>query len=67
MLDEVSGTSYYLARVEVLPGELEKLGEDVKISAGMPAEVLIMSGERTLLQYLVQPVLDSLRRTFRES
>ena len=67
MLDEVSGTSYYLARIEVLPGELEKLGEDIKISAGMPAEVLIMSGERTLLQYLVQPVLDSLRRTFRES
>jgi HlyD family secretion protein/epimerase transport system membrane fusion protein len=67
LLDEVSGASYYLARVEVLPGELEKLGEDIKISAGMPAEVMIMSGERTLLQYLVQPVLDSLRRTFRES
>jgi HlyD family secretion protein/epimerase transport system membrane fusion protein len=67
ILDEVSGTSYYLARVEVLPGELEKLGEDVKISAGMPAEIMIMSGERTMLQYLVQPVLDSLRRTFRES
>ena len=66
MLDEVSGASYYLARVEVVPGELEKLGEDVKISAGMPAEVLIMSGERTLLQYLVQPVLDSFRRSFRE-
>jgi hypothetical protein len=33
----------------------------------MPAEVLIMSGERTLLQYLVQPVLDSLRRSFREN
>ena len=67
MLDEVSGTSYYLARVEVVPGELEKLGEGIKISAGMPAEVLIMSGERTLLQYLVQPILDSLRRSFRES
>ena len=67
MLDEVSGSSYYLARVEVVPGELEKLGEGIKISAGMPAEVLIMSGERTLLQYMIQPLLDSLRRSFREN
>ena len=39
--------------------------EDYRFAASL-AEVLIMSGERTLLQYLVQPMLDSLRRTFRE-
>jgi HlyD family secretion protein/epimerase transport system membrane fusion protein len=67
LLDEISGQSYYLARVEVPPKELEKLGEDITITPGMPAEVLIMTGERTVLQYLVQPLIDSLRRTFRES
>ena len=66
LLDEVSGMSYYLAKVKVPPEELEKLGDGVTITPGMPAEVLIMSGERTLVQYLVQPLLDSLRRTFRE-
>jgi HlyD family secretion protein/epimerase transport system membrane fusion protein len=66
LLDEVSGESYFLARVEVPAQELEKLGDGVKISPGMPAEVMIMTRERTLLQYLVQPVADSLRRTFRE-
>lgn len=66
LLDEVSGTSYYLARVEVPPEELSKLGDEISITPGMPAEVFIMSGERSLLQYLVQPVLDSLRRAFRE-
>jgi len=67
LIDEFSEQSYYLARVEVPQEELAKLGEGVKITPGMPAEVLIVTGERTLLQYLVQPVVDSLRRTFRES
>jgi HlyD family secretion protein/epimerase transport system membrane fusion protein len=67
LLDEVTGQSYYLARVEVPPDELKKLGDGVKIFPGMTAEVLVMTGERTLLRYLVQPVLDSLRRSFRES
>ena len=67
LVDEASGTSYYLAKVEVPPEELAKLGEGVSITPGMPAEVMIMSAERTLVQYLVQPLMDSLRRTFRES
>ncbi len=65
LLDEVSGQRYFLARVEVPPEELEKLGGE-KITPGMPAEVFIVTGERTVLQYLMQPISDSLRRSFRE-
>ena len=32
----------------------------------MPAEVMIKAGERTMLQYLAQPILDSFNRAFRE-
>ncbi len=32
----------------------------------MPVETLIVTGERTLLTYLVQPIEDSFRRAFRE-
>jgi hypothetical protein len=32
----------------------------------MPAEVLIFAGERTFLDYMVRPLLDSFRRAFRE-
>jgi HlyD family secretion protein/epimerase transport system membrane fusion protein len=67
LLDEVSGASYFLAKIEVPADELAKLGEGVSVTPGMPAEVMIMSGERTLVQYLVQPMQDSLRRTFREN
>ncbi len=67
LVDEISGQSYFLARVEVPQEELVKLGQDVKLTPGMPAEVLIVTGERTVFQYLVQPLHDSLRRSFTES
>jgi HlyD family secretion protein len=65
--DPQSGTPYYLARVEVDRRQIHDLAPDLELGAGMPAEVMIMSGERTLLQYLVEPLRDSLRRSFKES
>lgn len=66
LLDETTGESFFRAYVEVTPEELLKLGEAQEINPGMPAEVLIMTGERTMLQYLLEPLGDSLRRSFRE-
>jgi hypothetical protein len=33
----------------------------------MPADVIVSAGERTLLEYLLEPLRESLRRAFRES
>jgi hypothetical protein len=33
----------------------------------MPAEVMILTGERTMLDYLVRPFIQSITRSFRES
>ncbi|HMB74583.1 MAG TPA: HlyD family type I secretion periplasmic adaptor subunit, partial [Gammaproteobacteria bacterium] len=66
LVDEITAESYYLAQVEVPPEEIHKLGEGTRITPGMPVEVLIVTGERTFLEYLAQPLLDSLRRSFRE-
>jgi hypothetical protein len=33
----------------------------------MPAEVYVVTGERTVLDYLLSPFYDSLRRAFRET
>ena len=30
----------------------------------LPAEILIMTGEPTMLEYLMEPLIDSLRRSF---
>jgi HlyD family secretion protein len=67
LVDENTGEQYFLARIEVPPEEIAKMGADARVTSGMPAEVLIMTGERTVLQYLSQPLMDSLRRSFRES
>lgn len=65
--DDRTGTPYFLARIAIEPEELEELAPGVEILPGMPAEVMIRTGEQTLLNYLIAPVLDSLRRSFRET
>ena len=64
-LTDDDGQPYYLARIAVAEGELERLGE-LKVLPGMPAEVMIKTGERTFVDYLLQPILDGLNRSFRE-
>lgn len=64
-MDEKDGHAYYLARVELTPESYEKLG-DLQLLPGMPAEVLINTGERTLFEYLLQPVSNAFARAFIE-
>lgn len=37
-----------------------------RLTAGMPAQVIVPTGERTVLQYLFSPLRDTLRTTMRE-
>lgn len=60
-----TGEQYFRARVEIPDEELQKLGP-VKLSAGMPAEVLIQAGERTALEYLMKPLIDAYARGLNE-
>ena len=63
--DERTRESYYQTRVVVdaaaLPKEIAG-----KISPGMPADVLIITGERTLLAYLLGPLRSSFAKAMRE-
>lgn len=59
------GSPYYLARVVVDPESLADASH-LRLLPGMPAEVLISTGERTLLQYLLQPASNVLARAFIE-
>lgn len=65
LTDERTGQSYYSARVAVDGAQLRAL-KDVHLQPGMPVETLIVTGERTLLTYLIQPIEDSFRRAFHE-
>ena len=47
--------SYFLARVQITPAGMKTLGRH-QMQPGMPAEVIIKTGERTLLTYLLHPL-----------
>lgn len=57
---------YYVARVEINPEELDSINYDIKLQPGMPADVFIIKGERTFLQYLLSPIIDSFHKSFKE-
>ena len=63
--DPNTGMTYYLARVEVSPEGMADLG-DLELLPGMPAEVFISTGSRTLLQYLFKPFSNAMARSFIE-
>ena len=65
LVDKTTNAPYYLVHVRVSPEALRKAG-DLKLQAGMPAEVFIQTASRNALQYLVDPVLGFLQRSLRE-
>jgi HlyD family secretion protein len=63
LVDEQTKQPYFLAQVVVdgIPSFVKD-----RLSAGMPADVIFPTGERTVLDYLVRPLKDRLRSVMRE-
>lgn len=60
-----STQTYYLGRVQVTPKGLKDLGDRV-MQPGMPAEVVIRTGERTMLTYLLHPLTKRVAQAMKE-
>jgi HlyD family type I secretion membrane fusion protein len=56
---------YYEATISIQQDQLAKL-RNVKLYPGMPVEVMIMTGDRTVFDYAIGPIIDSFHRAFRE-
>jgi multidrug efflux pump subunit AcrA (membrane-fusion protein) len=63
--EEKTGLTFFLIRVEVPEAELKRLG-DQQIQPGMVADVFVRTGERTFVDYLLKPILDSFSKAWRE-
>jgi HlyD family secretion protein len=63
--DEASGVSFYKVKLTFDRKDFEK-GTGLQLTAGMPAEVFISTGERSLLSYLLKPFIDQFERAFRD-
>lgn len=57
--------AYYLARISVPDGNVPDMIKG-RIIPGMPADAIIITGERTMVDYLVKPIRDSLDKSMRE-
>lgn len=62
-LDEATRQYYYEIRVRISLEELAR-HEGFYMSPGMPADVTVVTGERTMVQYLIDPFIRSIRSAF---
>ena len=56
---------YYLGRIRVAEEDMSDVVR-AGITPGMPADVVIVNGERTVLNYLVSPLVDAISKSMRE-
>ncbi len=64
--DEKTGQMYYKADIQLNKNELARLKGSQELYPGMPVQVMIITDNRTLFNYLMAPVKDSFNRAFRE-
>lgn len=65
LTDEATRSQYYLARVTVTPEGIQRLG-DRKMQPGMPVEVVVKTGSRTLLKYIADPLIKRVAMSLKE-
>jgi len=65
MTEPQTRLQYYLARISVTADGLKELGNR-QLQAGMPVEVVIKTGERTLLTYLLHPLTKRIAASMKE-
>ena len=64
--DQPNVPPYYLARIAVTPAGMKELGRH-QLQPGMQAEVVIKTGERTFMKYLLKPLIQRLATALREA
>ena len=63
--DPRTGEPFYKIQVQVTEKGMRKL-HDNKVRPGMPAEVFVVTGERTMMSYLLKPITDRMHGSLRE-
>jgi HlyD family secretion protein len=66
LVDPMTGFPYYEVQVELPTSELLQLPTNLTLMPGMPAEAYMQTESRTVLNYLMKPATDAMRRAGRE-
>lgn len=65
MVEERSGAPYYRMKAQVAP-EGMKIVKHLAVRPGMPVDLFIKTGERTMMSYLLKPVIDRAKTSLTE-
>ena len=66
-VDERTGMPYYVTHVKVTPAGARKIAENkMDIRPGMPVELFVKTGERTMMSYLLKPIIDRAQTSMSE-
>lgn len=65
VLDERTGQSFFRLELRIEPAELARLGAQA-VGPGMPVEVFLRTGDRSVLSYLIKPLTEQFQRALRE-
>ena len=65
-IQKQDGSIWYICEVAVNSDDLTSIGKNIQILPGMVAQADIVSGEKTILEYLIQPVTKIANEAFRE-
>ena len=66
LVDAQPAAAYFLAELRIDPADLAKLPEGASLSPGMPARAMIITGRRSILDYMVSPLTDTFDGALRE-
>jgi protease secretion system membrane fusion protein len=67
IVEERTGTPYYKVRAKVTPEGLKMIAaKKMDVIPGMPVEMFVKTGERTMMSYLLKPVFDRAKTSLTE-
>jgi HlyD family secretion protein len=65
LLDELTHQYYFRGIISLSRADIPEEYRS-RVRSGMPAEVIVSAGSRTVMNYLISPLTSSLRKSFRE-
>ncbi len=66
VIEQQSGRRYFTANVRIDPDEQIRLNKTIKLMPGMPVEAFVTTGDRSVLSYILHPLVEELQLAFRE-
>lgn len=66
MTNEKTGAAFYRVDIRIAPSELKKLKKGVHLTPGMPAQAQFITGDRSVMEFLISPITATWQDAFRE-